>query len=125
MPTAPLAHLLANVAGWLTLRHAIVMLSILAYVVNISGIIPQLRAMLRVRSAQGQSPLGWVLAGSCSASLMFVNLVGYHALLLAVGKLKPRRMPGGRPARTSLPWPGRSRTGSAAGAPGSTRRGRV
>jgi hypothetical protein len=43
--------------------------------------------MLRARSARGQSSFGWVLAGSCSASLMFVNIVGYHALVLAAGNL--------------------------------------
>jgi hypothetical protein len=85
MPHVPLVHLIPALIGWLTLRHVIVVLSILAYVVNISGIVPQLRAMLRARSSRGQSPLGWVLAGSCSASLLFVNVVGYHALVLAAG----------------------------------------
>src|SRR5690242_13704943 len=85
MPHVALAHLVPFLAGWLTLRHLIVVLSILAYVVNISGIVPQLRAMLKARSSQGQSSLGWVLAGSCSASLLFVNVVGYHAMVLAAG----------------------------------------
>jgi hypothetical protein len=87
MQHSPLTHLILGLGGWITLRHVIVVLPILAYVVNISGIIPQLRAMLRARAARGQSPLGWVLAGSCSASLLFVNVVGYHALVLAAGNL--------------------------------------
>jgi hypothetical protein len=87
MQHSALVHFIPNIGGWITLRHLIVVLSILAYVVNISGIVPQLRAMLRARSSRGQSPVGWLLAGSCSASLMFVNVVGYHALLLAAGNL--------------------------------------
>jgi hypothetical protein len=69
----------------LTLRHAIVTLSVVAAGVNISGILPQLRTMLAARSSRGQSPLGWTLAATCSGSLLFVNAVGYHAFVLAGG----------------------------------------
>ena len=76
-----LSHLTAS----LTLRHIIVVVSVLAAAVNITGIIPQLVTMLRAGSSKGQSPLGWTLAATCSASLLFVNAVGYHALVLAAG----------------------------------------
>lgn len=80
-PTLVISH----VSHWLTLRHAIVTLSVVASGVNISGIIPQLRTMLAARSSRGQSPLGWTLAATCSGSLLFVNAVGYHAFVLAGG----------------------------------------
>lgn len=85
MTHATLALVLPHLTAWLTLRHIIVVLSILAAGVNITGIIPQLVTMLRARSSRGQSPLGWTLAATCSASLLFVNAVGYHALVLAAG----------------------------------------
>ena len=62
-------------------------LSILAAAVNITGIVPQLLTMLRQRSSKGQSPVGWSPSASCSLSLLFVNLVGYHAPVLATGNL--------------------------------------
>jgi hypothetical protein len=74
-----------DLTAWLTLRHSIVGLSILAAAANIVGIVPQLRAMLTVRSSRGQSPVGWMLAATCSGSLLFVNEVGYHATVLAIG----------------------------------------
>jgi hypothetical protein len=61
------------------------MLSVLAGAVNITGIVPQLLTMLRARSSKGQSSVGWLLAATCSGSLLFVNSVGYHAFLLAGG----------------------------------------
>lgn len=82
-----IAALLGNFSTWLTLRDAIVTLSIVASGVNITGIVPQLRTMLAVRSSRGQSPLGWTLAATCSASLLLVNSVGYHAFILATGNL--------------------------------------
>jgi hypothetical protein len=85
MPPATLALAISHPAAWLTLRHFIVVLSIVAAAVNIAGIIPQLRTMLRARSASGQSPLGWTLAATCSGSLLYVNVVGYHAFVLAAG----------------------------------------
>jgi hypothetical protein len=76
-----------HIGLWLTVRHVIVMLSVLAAAVNITGIVPQLLTMLRQRSSRGQSPLGWSLSATCSLSLLFVNAVGYHALVLACGNL--------------------------------------
>jgi hypothetical protein len=76
---------ISQISAWLTLRHFIVTLSVVASGVNISGIIPQLRTMLTARSSRGQSPLGWTLAATCSGSLLFVNAVGYHAFVLAGG----------------------------------------
>lgn len=75
----------SQITAWLTLRHFIVTLSVVASGVNISGIIPQLRTMLAARSSRGQSSLGWTLAATCSGSLLFVNAVGYHAFVLAGG----------------------------------------
>jgi hypothetical protein len=75
----------SHITTWLTLRHFIVTLSVVASGVNISGIIPQLRTMLVARSSRGQSALGWTLAATCSGSLLFVNAVGYHAFVLAGG----------------------------------------
>jgi hypothetical protein len=60
-------------------------LSVLAGAVNITGIVPQLLTMVRARSSKGQSSVGWLLAATCSGSLLFVNAVGYHAFLLAGG----------------------------------------
>ena len=84
---AATAFVISHVSAWLTLRHGIVTLSILAGGVNITGIVPQLRTMLAARSSRGQSPLGWTLAATCSGSLLFVNSVGYHAYVLATGNL--------------------------------------
>jgi hypothetical protein len=65
----------SQISTWLTVRHCIVTLSVLAAGVNISGIIPQLRTMLAARSSTGQSPLGWTWPRSCSKSSTVV-LVG-------------------------------------------------
>jgi hypothetical protein len=82
-----IGHLIFDLSGWLTLRHAIVVLSLVAAAVNISSIVPQLLVMLRSRSSDGQSSLGWMLAATCSGSLLFVNAVGFHAFVLATGNL--------------------------------------
>jgi hypothetical protein len=85
MSHAPFAVAAAQIDAGTALRHLIVLLSIVAAGVNITGIIPQLITMVRARSSRGQSPLGWTLAATCSGSLLFVNLVGYHADVLAAG----------------------------------------
>jgi uncharacterized protein with PQ loop repeat len=65
----------------------ITVISTLAGVVGIVGILPQLSTMVTTRTADGQSPLGWLLGASANVALAFVNLCGYHATVLAAGNL--------------------------------------
>ena len=58
-------------------------ISMLAALIGIAGII----TMLRARSSAGQSTVGWSLGIATNASLTFVNLLGYHALVLSAGNL--------------------------------------
>lgn len=62
-------------------------ISMLAALIGIAGIVPQLITMLRARSSAGQSTVGWSFGIFTNASLAFVNLLGYHALVLASGNL--------------------------------------
>jgi hypothetical protein len=62
-------------------------ISMLAAVVGIAGIAPQLITMLRARSSAGQSTVGWSFGIATNAALGFVNLLGYHALVLGLGNL--------------------------------------
>ncbi len=62
-------------------------LSMLAAVIGIAGIAPQLITMLRARSSAGQSTVGWSFGIATNASLACVNLMGYHALVLGAGNL--------------------------------------
>ncbi|HUA05738.1 MAG TPA: hypothetical protein VMB27_17650 [Solirubrobacteraceae bacterium] len=62
-------------------------ISMLAAVIGIAGIVPQLITMLRARSSAGQSTVGWGLGIMTNTSLAFVNLLGYHAFVLGSGNL--------------------------------------
>jgi uncharacterized protein with PQ loop repeat len=62
-------------------------ISMLAAVIGIAGIVPQLITMLKARSSAGQSTVGWSFGIFTNVSLAFVNLLGYHALVLASGNL--------------------------------------
>ena len=62
-------------------------ISMLAAVIGIAGIVPQLITMLKARSSAGQSTVGWSFGIFTNASLAFVNLLGYHALVLGSGNL--------------------------------------
>ncbi|MBV9607419.1 MAG: hypothetical protein JO027_20055 [Solirubrobacterales bacterium] len=62
-------------------------ISMLAALIGIAGIVPQLITMLRARSSAGQSTVGWSFGIATNASLAFVNLLGYHALVLGSGNL--------------------------------------
>jgi hypothetical protein len=62
-------------------------ISMLAAVIGIAGIVPQLITMLRARSSAGQSTVGWSFGIATNTSLAFVNLLGYHALVLGSGNL--------------------------------------
>lgn len=62
-------------------------ISMLAALIGIAGIVPQLLTMLRARSSAGQSTVGWSFGIATNFSLAFVNLLGYHALVLGSGNL--------------------------------------
>jgi hypothetical protein len=62
-------------------------ISMLAALIGIAGIVPQLITMLRARSSAGQSTVGWSFGLVTNASLAFVNLLGYHSLVLGAGNL--------------------------------------
>jgi hypothetical protein len=58
-----------------------------AIVIGLCAAVPQLAAMVRARSAAGQSSLGWALGASVNLMMSYVNFVGYHATVLAVGNV--------------------------------------
>jgi hypothetical protein len=58
-----------------------------AIVIGLCAAVPQLAAMVRARSAAGQSALGWTLGAFVNALMSYVNYTGYHATVLAVGNL--------------------------------------
>jgi hypothetical protein len=62
-------------------------ISMLAAVIGIAGIAPQLITMLRARSSAGQSTVGWSFGIATNAALAFVNLLGYHAAVLGGGNV--------------------------------------
>jgi hypothetical protein len=62
-------------------------LSSIAIVLGLCGALPQLAAMVRARSAAGQSALGWMLGAFVNGLMTYVNLVGYHATALAAGNV--------------------------------------
>ena len=65
--------------------NTISLISAIAVVVSIGGILPQIVAMLQARSSAGQSALGWCLGVLVNGLLGYVNLLGSHATVLAVG----------------------------------------
>lgn len=62
-------------------------LSSAAIVIGLAAALPQLYAMVRARSAAGQSALGWLLGATVNTLMAYVNFVGYHATPLALGNL--------------------------------------
>jgi hypothetical protein len=62
-------------------------LSTTAIVIGLCAALPQLGAMARARSAAGQSALGWTLGAFVNLLMGYVNLVGYHATVLAAGNV--------------------------------------
>lgn len=58
-----------------------------AIVIGLAAALPQLYAMVRARSAAGQSALGWMLGVLVNTLMAYVNLVGYKATALAAGNL--------------------------------------
>lgn len=65
--------------------NTVSIISAIAVVVSIGGILPQIVAMLRVRSSAGQSALGWCLGVLVNGLLGYVNLLGSHSTVLAAG----------------------------------------
>jgi hypothetical protein len=62
-------------------------LSSAAIVIGLAAALPQLSAMVRARSAAGQSALGWMLGATVNTLMAYVNFVGYHAAPLALGNV--------------------------------------
>jgi hypothetical protein len=58
-----------------------------AIVIGLCAALPQLGAMIRARSAAGQSALGWSLGAFVNLLMAYVNLVGYQATVLAAGNV--------------------------------------
>jgi hypothetical protein len=58
-----------------------------AIVIGLCAALPQLAAMVRARSAAGQSALGWMLGVCVNVLMAYVNLVGYKATVLAAGNI--------------------------------------
>jgi uncharacterized membrane protein YbhN (UPF0104 family) len=58
-----------------------------AIVIGLCAALPQLAAMLRARSAAGQSSLGWTLGAFVNGLMSYVNFAGYHATALAAGNV--------------------------------------
>src|SRR4051794_634079 len=58
-----------------------------AIVIGLAAALPQLYAMVRARSAAGQSALGWTLGATVNTLMAYVNFVGYHATPLALGNI--------------------------------------
>ena len=61
------------------------LVSTLAILLGLAGVVPQIVAMVRRRSAAGQSPLGWLLGVMVNVLMAYVNLAGYGAEALALG----------------------------------------
>jgi hypothetical protein len=58
-----------------------------AIIIGLCAALPQLAAMVRSRSAAGQSALGWTLGASVNFLMAYVNFAGYHATALALGNV--------------------------------------
>jgi hypothetical protein len=69
------------------MNEVITSISMLAVLIGVTGIVPQLATMLRNRSSAGQSKLGWSLAFTANFALAFVNAFGNHAPVLAIGNV--------------------------------------
>jgi hypothetical protein len=69
------------------MNEFITSISMLAVLIGVTGIVPQLVTMLRNRASTGQSKLGWSLAFTANFALAFVNVFGNHAPVLAIGNV--------------------------------------
>lgn len=71
----------------MNMNEVITSISLLAVMIGVTGIVPQLVTMLRNRSSNGQSQLGWALGFAANLALAFVNASGNHAAVLAIGNV--------------------------------------
>jgi len=69
------------------MNEVITSISMLAVMIGVTGIVPQLLTMLRNRSSAGQSKLGWSLGFTANLALAFVDAFGNHAPVLAIGNV--------------------------------------
>jgi hypothetical protein len=69
------------------MNEVITSISMVAVLIGVTGIVPQLVTMLRHRSSAGQSKLGWSLAFAANFALAFVNAFGNQAPVLAIGNV--------------------------------------
>jgi hypothetical protein len=65
----------------------VTLLSTIAMLLGLGGILPQLVRMVRSRSAGGQAPLGWGMGCAAHASMAYVNFFGFDSLLLSASNL--------------------------------------
>ena len=65
--------------------NTISLISAIAVVVSIGGILPQIVAMLKARSSAGQSALGWCLGVLVNGLLGYVNAEGAQSVVLTAG----------------------------------------
>ena len=65
----------------------ITIISLLTTIGGVLAILPQISRMLRHRSAQGQSPVGWALGALTNAGMLLVNTQVYDNRVLAAGNL--------------------------------------
>jgi hypothetical protein len=67
--------------------NLVTLLSTVAMVLGLGGIVPQLVRMVQTRSAAGQSPLGWAMGLAANLSMAYVNGMAFSALLLCASNL--------------------------------------
>ncbi len=68
-----------------TAMNTISLISAIAVVVSIGGILPQIVAMSRARSSAGQSAVGWCLGVLVNGLLGYVNAEGAQSVVLTAG----------------------------------------
>jgi hypothetical protein len=92
----------------------VTLLSTLAMILGLGGILPQLGKMIRSRSAGGQAVLGWGMGCAAHASMAYVNFFGFHSTLLSASNVIAGSLCGfaivlittlGRRATTAAPAP--------------------
>lgn len=67
--------------------NTVALISAIAVVVSIGGILPQIVAMLQARSSAGQSAVGWCLGVLVNGLLGYVNAAGAHSVVLTAGNV--------------------------------------
>jgi hypothetical protein len=65
----------------------VTVLSTLAMLLGLGGILPQLGKMIRSRSAGGQAVLGWGMGCAAHVSMAYVNFFGFHSVLLSTSNV--------------------------------------